>query len=95
MDSIKLIFKSLSVSKKWHDGYVYYLYHNKQRRRKYFIPYNPKTQAQMNIRNNFKNLCLQWKSLTEVEKNVYRLKVKKQNLKMTGFNLFIKENWGI
>jgi hypothetical protein len=68
-------------------NFVYYVWKNKQFKRKYVKPCNPDTAYQRNNRNRFADAVKSWQALTEAEKSIYTQKAVKLN--MSGYNLFI------
>jgi len=57
--------------------------------RRYFVPFNPQSPAQISRRNLFKAGVQSWQGLTNSEKQVYNDKAVKLKFNMTGFNLFM------
>jgi hypothetical protein len=65
-----------------------------------FIPFNPRTAAQVAVRGNFGSVSARWRTLTEAQRQVWiaiasRLKTRKRLLqcgRMPGFNYFVKTN---
>jgi len=53
-----------------------------------FIPYDPKSEKQLSCRNVFAQGMTEWRGLSEPEKEIYRVAVKR--LPMHGVNLFLK-----
>jgi hypothetical protein len=53
-----------------------------------FIPFNPRTEKQQQGREFFKQGMAEWRGLSEPEKEIYRVAVKR--LPMHGVNLFLK-----
>lgn len=83
-------FRSLDVKKKWADGYVYYLFNGKQYRRLWVLPNNPKTPAQQATRSIFAEAVASWQALPVNEKDYYREYARYLELKMSGYNLYIR-----
>lgn len=59
------------------------------RKSRFYIPSNPKTEGQQSRRSIFADGVSAWKSLSEDEKNIYRKRA--ENLRMSGFNLYMRE----
>lgn len=83
-------FRSISVSKKWHDGKVYYVVDNLQYARAHVIPFNPKTVLQQSNRTKFAQAVTAWAGLTQAEKEVFNNYARLLDLQMSGYNFFIK-----
>lgn len=57
------------------------------------IPSNPNTEAQQKVRQEYGSLVEQWRGLTEEEKATYDLDA--EPLHLSGWNLFLSDNWSI
>ncbi len=68
---------------------VYYYWRKKLHSRTYVIPVQPGTGAQLTWWNVFKQGVTEWHLLTEPEQQEYN--VRSRRLKMSGFNLFMRE----
>lgn len=69
---------------------VYYFWKNEYRSRAYIKPIQPGTPAQLARWNKFASGVTTWQSFTGIVKNVYNTRAKP--LKMSGFNLFMREH---
>lgn len=87
-DNIK-IFRSKRVRKKFGIGWVYFTMNNKQYKRVYTVPFDPKTPSQLEKRQKFANAVAAWQALTPAQKRLWNQDAKYKNLHMTGYNLFI------
>lgn len=70
-------------------GFVFYRRKKTQCIRTYFMPRNPDTLSQRNVRNSFANAVKSWQALTAEERFKYLRKARGRNL--SGYNLFISE----
>jgi len=68
--------------------YIYQVRNNQQRKYLYKIPYDPKSPAQLRMRDLIKKANQKWQSLTEQEKNNWR-KLEPIIPTMSGFNYFV------
>jgi hypothetical protein len=57
--------------------------------RLWVMPYDPKTPKQMRMRKMFANAHDAWIALPQEKRNEYNERAR--NMKMTGYNLFVKE----
>ena len=64
-----------------------------------FVPYNPRSAAQMAVRDNFRAVSARWKLLSQAQRDLWdavgRTKWSRPRLgrgRLTGFNLFMKVN---
>lgn len=55
----------------------------------FYVPTNPRTEAQQTHRQKLTNAVVAWQSLTEEQQEVYNEKV--EGKQMSGYNLFISE----
>jgi len=79
---------SIKLSGQIGHSYVYYLIKNVQYRRKYFIPPDPKTDAQLRIRDLMRKSVQKWHSLTPQEQTLHNV-VPHYDPTMSGYNFFI------
>lgn len=70
--------------------FIYQVINGKQIRRKYFVPFDPKSPGQLHLRDIFKKAVQSWQSLSNQEKEIYE-KSKPKHLIMSGYNFFIKQ----
>lgn len=68
--------------------FVYQVIHGEQFKRRYVIPYDPKTPAQQRLRDLFKKAIQSWKKFSDQEKSDLE-KLKPAYLIMSGFNYYI------
>jgi hypothetical protein len=68
-----------------------------------FVPYNPRTHAQVAVRGNFRAVSARWRALTQEQRDVWiavaaTMKTKPRLFQcgeLTGFNFFVKLNVGL
>jgi len=64
--------------------------HRTQVKMKFYVPFNPQSEAQTAWRAIFTAGVSAWQALTESAKNVYRARA--EYLPLTGFNLYLREH---
>jgi hypothetical protein len=69
--------------------YIFYLRRNKQCIRKYAVPVQPNTKAQRKAKKRFALAVKLWHTIPKIRQQYYNEYVKRNHLKMTGFNYFI------
>lgn len=69
---------------------VYYTRKGTQCARRYFVPANPATPGQKANRRRFAAASQSWRNLDAGTKDGYNRKAANLNLKMSGFNLYVK-----
>lgn len=87
-DNIKK-FASHQVSGEFKKEYVYYTINEKQCKRQYVVPFDPKTAVQIELRTKFAQAVSDWKGLTPEQKKLWNLQASYKDLNMSGYNLFI------
>ena len=68
-----------------------------------FVPYNPRSPAQVAVRGNFRAVSARWRTLTQEQRDVWiavaaTMKTKPRLFQcgeLTGFNFFVKLNVGL
>lgn len=73
------------------DDVVFYKRNGKFFSRRYVIPHNPRTPAQMEQRERFKRAHEAWKQLTDQEKRVLDVRAERLG-NYSGYQLFMSEN---
>ena len=67
---------------------IYHVQNGRQRKWAYYIPFDPKTETQLRLRDILRQAVLLWQNLSESERNFYRENIP-PGKSMTGFNFFI------
>ena len=74
------------INKEW----IYWHFQRVRYRRPYVIPFDPKTIAQIEVRNKMRTIASWWNALTEEQKEEYKTSNKKTGRNQTAYNYFFK-----
>jgi hypothetical protein len=73
---------------------TYQMSNGKQQRKPYYVPYDPKTEAQLSLRSKFADAVAWAKGLSEEEKQYYKDKVRRRwKLKGWPFSAYSNRSW--
>ena len=87
-DSYYGSYVGIDISGSIGNKFTFYSVSGKQHKRRWILPPDPQTPAQLNLRDLFRKAVASWQTLTNQQKEFYE-KLRPRHKIMSGYNFFI------